>query len=657
MKLRKYTLIVIFVLLLSFFKLDNVYANTTFTTCSLTENSYLRSTPGGTPLRDVDGGKVIISNLNQKLEVVENGNGYKKLKANYYSNNYTGWIWNGYLKDCRSYTIDDNYANQLRSKGFPESYILPLTKLHAMYPNWNFIPSKTNLEWSTVINNEYSPVYKNLMCSSNLSYVSPLLSTDGAAYNAGVYKQFEPNCYAPSKQTISFYMDPRNWINDNTIFMFEQLSYNSALHTANSVQQILNGTFMAGSYLYNNQTWTYANTFVEAGRQRNVSPIQIASRVIQEQGTKGSATINMNGGDGKTYYNHFNINAYGSDTQTIVNNALITAKRNGWDNPYSSILGGSKTISNGYTSVGQDTNYYQKFNTINRNSLYRNQYMANVRVLPSESNSIYNSYYKSNLLNSAFTFKIPVYNNMPGATTLSTSNNGDNTLRSLSISGCNLNPSFNSAATNYTCSVPNTTKQVTVAATKTSSYSTLTGDGIVVLNNNSTIVNVVVIAANGESKTYKITINKVESGKESPSDIISYLGYNNSGNVITGITIGTNRANIITEVKNKFKLANISLKDKKGNIKTNGIISTGDKVTITNNGKTTTFTVSLKADVNGDGIIDLSDLAMVKAKMLGKINIANEYLKSSDVNKDGKVDISDLAMIKAHMLGKIKITK
>lgn len=648
----------IFMCILPFFKIEEVYASTTFTTCALKEKSYLRTTLGGKELTDVDGTKVLIPDLNQRIEVIENGNGYKKLRANYYSNNYEGWVWNGYLEDCKTYTTDDNYANQLRNAGFPETYILPLTKLHAMYPNWNFIPSKTNLDWNTVINQEYNPVYKNLLCSNNLNAIKPYLSTDGSAYNSGVYKQFEKDCYAPSKQTIAFYMDPRNWIFDVTMFSFEQLSYNSSLHTASTVQRILNGTFMAGSYTYNGQTLSYANTFVEAGRKRNISPVQLASRVIQEQGTTGdSATINMNGGDGKIYYNHFNINAYGNTKEQIVANALATAKTNGWTSPYSSIIGGSSTISNGYNNVGQDTIYYQKFNTINSKSLYWNQYMANVRVLPSESYIMYKSYYNSGLLNNAFTFKIPVYNNMPDVTTLSISGNADNTLKSLSVTGCNLNPSFNSAATNYTCSVSSSTNQVTVSATKSSPYSSIKGDGVVVLNSNSTVSNIVITAANGETKTYKITINKVAPGKETPSDIISSIGFNNSNNIVSGISLGTDMSNVITNIKNKYSLANISVKNKNDSVKTSGAIATGDKITITNNGITTTFIVAVKGDVNGDGNIDISDLAMVKAKMLGKITLSNEYSKSSDINGDGKIDISDLAMIKAHMLGKIKITK
>jgi beta-N-acetylglucosaminidase len=438
--------------------------------------------------------------------------------------------------------------------------------------------------------------------------------------------------------------------------MFEQLSYNSTLHTESVVQQILNGTFMSGSYSYNNSTKTYASTFVEAGKTRNISPIQLASKVLQEQGTKGnSGTINMDGGDGKTYYNHFNINAYGSTNAAIIANALATAKANNWDNPYSSIIGGSATISNGYINVGQDNNYYQKFNTINNKSLYWNQYMANVRALPSESYTTYASYLNSNLINGAFTFKIPVYNNMPSVTTLDTSGNSDNTLKSLSVSGCNLNPSFNSSATAYTCSVSSNTASVSVTAAQTSSLATIKYDSNVILSSNTTTTKVVVTAANGETKTYSITINKVDSSKESPNDIISYLGYNNSSNMISGISLGTNSANIIANVKNKFSLATITIKDKNGNNKTSGLVATGDKITITNNNQTVTYTSIIKGDANGDGKISISDYAKVKSHILGTSLMSNEYLKAADANGDGKISISDYAKIKSHILGTSKI--
>ena len=653
-------------IVLPFMFINSVFASTTFTTCTFTENSYLRSTPGGNKITDTDGSTFLI-NSPRRAEVIDTtssgGKTYKKLKINYYSNNYIGWVWEGYLKDFKTYTTSNDYENSLRNAGFPESYVTPLAKLKAVYPNWNFIVSKNGggLDWNSVIDNEYSPVYKNLLCSSNLNAIKPLLSTDGAAYNAGTYKKFDNGtCYAPSKQTIGFYMDPRNWLNDNTVFMFEQLSFNESLHTTTTIQPILNNTFMAGNYNYNGRNISYAQTFVEAGKQNNVSSIQIASRVLQEQGSTGSATINMKDGN-KTYYNFFNIGATGTGSQ-IISNALNYAKARGWDNPYSSIVGGASLISNGYTKAGQDTNYYQKFNTINNSSLYINQYMANVRVNPSEAISMYNTYYKNNLLNSSFTFKIPVYNNMPEATTLSTTQNADNTLASLSVSNCKFTQEFNSTVTNYYCDVDSSISSVTVNAKATSAFSSVTGTGNKSLSTGQNKVEVKVTAANGEVKVYTVNINKQEKkqepqGKPSPSDIISSLGYNNDNNIVSKIDLGTNISTIINNIKSKESTSVVKAVNKDNKEKISGAISTGDKITITSNNITTTFTISVKGDVSGDSAIDISDLAIVKAHMLKKNNLSGASLKSSDINNDGNVDISDLAMIKAHMLGKIKITK
>ncbi len=663
MKLKKYFFALTLILLLSFLKVENVSANTKFKICTnLTEASYLRSTPGGTELKDVDGERVLLRNPStmEVLDTVNQGGvQYYKIYANYYSNNYTGYIKSNWVTGCKEYTTDDNYGNELRKNGFPESYILPLQKIHAMHPNWNFTVSNTNIDWNEAVSNESSPADKNLINFTNsLDKVDKsLLSTDGAAYNNGVYRQFQPGWYSPSKQTIAFYMDPRNWLNEKTIFMFEQLSFNQNYHTSNNVQSMLNGTFMQGSYQYNGKNWSYADTFVDVGRQKNVSAIHLASRVLQEQGSTGSATINMNGGDGQTYYNHFNILASGSTVEQIVANALTVAKARGWNNPYLSILGGASTISGEYTSVGQDTNYYEKFNTINHKNLYWHQYMQNVRALPSEARTTYATYLGKGLIDNAYTFKIPVYNNMPDKTSLSIENNSDNTLSSLSVSGCNLNPSFNSSATNYTCNVSNSTNQVTVSATKTSSYSSLKGDGVIVLNGASTEINVIVTAANGNERVYKITVNKVEAGKESPADIISNLGYNNSNNVISGLEIGTDISNIISNIRNKYNLVTIEVKNKNGVSKSSGTIASGDVITIKSGGQTGTFTMMVKGDTNGDGKISISDLAMIKAKLLGNNNLNGVYLSAADINKDGKISISDLAMVKAHLLGTLKITK
>lgn len=660
-KIKNIFLILLIIYLASFVDTKSVLASTSFTTCSFTEASYLRSTPGGDVIRDTDGYKVSV-NYPWRAEVIDtttkDGKTYKKLKINYYSNNYIGWVYANWLKDFKTYETDDNYGNQLRNAGFPETYILPLQKLHAMYPNWNFVVSKNGngLDWNTVIAQEYSPVYKNLICSSNFTAVKDLLSTDGAAYNAGNYKTFDNGCYAVSKQTIAFYMDPRNWLNDRTVFMFEQLSFNEQLHTANNVQPILAGSFMSGSFSYNGGTKSYADTFVDAGKINNVSSIQLASRVLQEQGALGSYTSNMQDGN-ETYYNFFNIGATGNGASEIKANALAYAKSKGWNNQYLSIVGGAGTIGNGYVKAGQDTNYYQKFNTINNNSLYWNQYMQNVRANPSEAISIQKSYNDKGLINSAFTFKIPVYNNMPNETTLSTSQNGDNTLKSLIVSNCNFNQPFNSTVVNYSCLVPENIKSVNVSAEATSNYSSVEGKGVKTLNNDTTDIEVKVTAMNGDVKIYKVSITKVVTTKDTPTNLISSIGFNNNNNIISGVSLGTDVSTIINNIKTKYQGVTITIVNKNNKEKLQGNLATGDKITIDSNGQKNSFDVAVKGDVSGDGSIDVSDLAMIKAHMLGKNSLSEVNKKGADINNDGQIDVSDLAMVKAHMLGKITITK
>ena len=108
--------------------------------------------------------------------------------------------------------------------------------------------------------------------------------------------------------------------------------------------------------------------------------IEIAGKIIQEQGTKGGSTFKMKTTeDGKTvyYYNIFNINATGSTTSAIVSNALNWAKQKGWNTIEKCLIGGVDFISNGYISVGQDTMYFEKFDVI-ADSYYSHQYAQDV---------------------------------------------------------------------------------------------------------------------------------------------------------------------------------------------------------------------------------------------------------------------------------------
>ena len=588
------------------------------------------------------------------VEVIGYSGSWAQIRWNYWGFTYTGYILQEYLGNKKTVTLDQNYANSLRSKGFPESYVEKLTKMHAIHPKWNFEVSNTNVSLTDAVNGEYSPINKNLISTTNKNQ----LSTDAGAYSNGNYVQFEPGWYAPSKDTLKYYMDPRNFLDDNSIFMFEQLSYNSNV-TESDVQSMLNGTFMAGSFSYNGQTYTYAKAFMEAGKNNNVNPVHLAARVLQEQGTNGSATTNMNY-NGQTYHNYFNFNASGSSTNEIVNNALTYARSKGWNNPYLAINGGAAGISDGYISNNQDTLYYQKFNIVG-SSRYWHQYMANIQAPYREGYSSYSSYFRTGLINTSFTFIIPVYSDMVDSTTLATKSNNNN-LNALNISNVSLNPAFNSSITTYNATVDYSVSSVKVTATKAHDKASINGEGTVNLNVGTNTIKVDVTSEDGSKKTYTVTITrkeqeKVDLNKATPDDLVKNLGYKNDNNNLTGFTLGQDISKVISSIKSKASGATVKVYNSSNKEMTSGVIATGQKISLTFNGKTINYNVIIVGDTNGDGKISAQDFSKVKSHILGSTSLSGSYIKAADANKDGKVSAQDFSKIKSHILGSSKLVQ
>ena len=44
-------------------------------------------------------------------------------------------------------------------------------------------------------------------------------------WQTNTWKQWEPGWAGASEETVRYYMDPRNFLNENDIFMFESLTY------------------------------------------------------------------------------------------------------------------------------------------------------------------------------------------------------------------------------------------------------------------------------------------------------------------------------------------------------------------------------------------------------------------------------------------------
>ena len=79
-------------------------------------------------------------------------------------------------------------------------------------------------------------------------------------------------------------MDPRNFLNEADIFMFETLEYNPAIHTEAAVESALSGSFLAASAGTPDGADTYAAILYNEGKKYNINPVYLANRIIMEQG-------------------------------------------------------------------------------------------------------------------------------------------------------------------------------------------------------------------------------------------------------------------------------------------------------------------------------------------------------------------------------------
>lgn len=298
-----------------------------------------------------------------------------------------------------SYALN-NSVDTSDIEAFPAYYQDKLTTLKQLHPNWTFVPMNTGLDFDTVITNEMGDksLIQNTASNAEKGWV-------GDFYGSGWY-------YA-TKDAVSYYMNPCNFLTEESIFQFEQLTFNGSYHTVSAIQNFLNNTFMKGN-LPDDSGKSYAQAFFEIGKDRLLSPIHLAARVYQEQGSGKSALISGAYAGYEGYYNYFNVRASGTTEKEIIENGLSYAKSQGWNTHYKSLAGGAETIGNGYILKGQDTLYLEKFNVDGSyHPLYTHQYMQNIQAPASESLSTKKMYANAGSLDCAFVFKIPVFKSMP----------------------------------------------------------------------------------------------------------------------------------------------------------------------------------------------------------------------------------------------------
>lgn len=499
---------------------------------------------------------------------------------------------------------------------FPAEYQDALKKLKELHPNWNFDAYYTGLDWNTVVLNEKVCKRNRVLKSSDESWKCSCGNV-ASGYACA------------SEKIISYYLDPRNFLNEVNIFQFLEISYNERIHNVDGVKNAVKNTFLSKNVTYtlNDKEYTksYAEIILEAAKTSNMSPYSIASKIIQEVGTKGSNSVSGTYSGYEGYYNFYNLRAY--DTGNAIVNGLMYAKDKGWNNQYTAIIEGAKELANSYTNAGQNTAYFYKWDvvgtkilkagekqTVSSSNMFWHQYMTNVQDPTSQSKSLFNTYGDNKLLDENLNFIIPVYNNMPNSSTMPselTTDDGD-----LYYVNC--------------------TDGLAVRKKPTTSSTALTR-----LYKNTVVV--VLEREFTEANGYKWDKVKLANGIEGyvASKWLTFKAASTKKDDDTSFKI----------VGENIKLVpGVNLTDIDKNAK--GELKTGAKITV--NG--TEYTAVVMGDTNGDGEASAGDYVLIKNHIMETKKLNDEAQKlAADVNGDNEISPADYVLIKNYIMNGNKL--
>lgn len=554
------------------------------------------------------------------------------------------------------------YSDYLKKLGFPDNYISKLLELHVKHPEWQFKIMNVDVDFNNFVKLEYDGHSKGWSLIEDTGrYYDGYKSFDSWSYNyltdifSNDFSGGGDNWYAASKNTIAYYVDPRNFLDERYIFMFENLSYNKSYHTKEGIELMLKGTFMESGYADNESKKTYGDAFIDAALKHNISPYVLVSRVIQEIGAKGSTIVSGTVPGYEGYYNFYNIKAYGDSANETIASGLKYAVSQGWNTHYKAIIGGASFLGDDYVSQGQDSLYLQKWDVVGT-SIVSHQYMQNIQAPYHEASKTYSGYKNAGLINSSFVFTIPVFKNMPTETKLPDKGNPNNYLSSLAVNGDYL---FEKAMTKteFDLNLSLSTTSVEISATKVSSKATIGGTGSISLKGDKQIIPITVTAQNGDIRTYNINVTRTGDKAVAVSEILRLLNIKNDGTYMYGFEVGTDISAIKKNIINKENKAEVSSFDKNGKSKTSGIIASGDKIKIKTDSEEKTYTIVIYGDVNGDGKIAATDYVTIKNHIMDIKKLSDFELMCADANKDGKVVATDYVTIKNHIMDVKKIVQ
>lgn len=164
--------------------------------------------------------------------------------------------------------------------------------------------------------------------------------------------------------------------------------------------------------------------------------------------------------------------------------------------------------------------------------------------------------------------------------------------------------------------------------------------------------NVKVTATTVNGKTVECFVTVIPPVRLNENEVLNSFGLVKKESYVTGFQIGSNIADIRNKLSSNSKVTLSSFQSANGGEITNGMIATNMKFTLLFNNQEYHYTVVVKGDVNGDGLIYATDYVKIKNHIMGKTTLSGAYLLAADINNDNRIYATDYVRIKNYIMGK-----
>lgn len=545
--------------------------------------------------------------------------------------------------------LSNSYTQTLKTgiDAFPESYREGVKELQELFPNWTFKAYETGIDWNELTSSSAeNACLKNTLKKIDLTDPN-MLCICGRTGDAGYY--------CASAKTVNYYLDPRNFLTQKSIFQFLDLS-NSVTISKEIIGKIVEGTYLT----------PYVDTIMEAANQSGVSPLHIIVTIYQELGKKAEIPKGISGTvpGYEGLYNFYNYGA--TDGAGAIERGLERAREMEWFTPEFALIDGAiKVLKGGYISKGQVTKYFYKFDVVgdtilsdneikefSSNLFYSHQYMTNIQDPSSQAGMLLEYYTNNGLLDSNLTFIIPVYKNMPekAVSFPSELTEADGELYwvdTTHVTSLNVRDAAGNIAGKLTKgqivavqSIENNRAYLKLKVVTNRAIDESTGkakwnyeDRYLYLNDASYLIKC----------KEKVEVEPEEKPGEVLPETIEFKIEETIIKMTPEVSVNNIKAIYPNVIIKKVDGTDIS--------ETNDLIGTGYKIIIDG----IEYTAIKYGDCSGDGKIDSMDMYQIIQHLLENSILESYKVTAVDISKDNKLDSMDMYQIIQYLLGNLKI--